>query len=225
MSPEQAADEHDRPGQRVDNLGATLSCLLTGRAPFEGTLTVLPRVTQSDFPPPREVDPTISPAPEERYVSHRDLADAIEHWVAEEPIAAYRAVVASYESLVREHPGASDDREGLAYGRMDLGGVLHRRTHRVVDRLCRPRRRRPQPSLDLREHLLDRRQIGAGRRQRHQNRPGPLDRTTRHGGLVRLQGVPDRHNPQLAVAGPMPARLYTEQAKLSSSWFCRLFRF
>jgi serine/threonine protein kinase len=125
MSPERAADEHDRPGQRGYNLGATLSCLLTGRAPFEGTLTVRPRVRQGDFPPPREVDPTISPAPEDRFVSHRDLADAIEHWLAEEPIAAYRAAVASDESLVREHPGASDDHEGLARGRMDLGGVPH----------------------------------------------------------------------------------------------------
>src|SRR5512135_3600769 len=56
-----------------------------------------------------------------------------------------------------------------------------RRTHRVGDRLRRPRRRRPQPSLDLREHLLDRRQVGAVWRQRHQARPGPLDRMTRPG--------------------------------------------
>ena len=62
--------------------------------------------------------------PEDRY-ARRDLADEIEHWLADEPVAAYRAAVASYESLVREHPGASDYHDGLARGRMDLGGVPH----------------------------------------------------------------------------------------------------
>ncbi|MBV8317927.1 MAG: hypothetical protein JOZ53_23535 [Planctomycetaceae bacterium] len=41
-------------------------------------------------------------------MSHRDLADAIGYWLAVEPIAAYLATVAGYDSLIPEHPGTSE---------------------------------------------------------------------------------------------------------------------
>ncbi len=66
MSPEQARGELDRLGPRSDvySLGATLYCLLTGRPPFEGDDIgeVLRKVQRGDFPPPRQLDPTIDRA-------------------------------------------------------------------------------------------------------------------------------------------------------------------
>ena len=56
MSPEQARGDLDALGTRSDvySLGATLSCLLTGEAPFQGDLgDVLRAVERGDFRPPR----------------------------------------------------------------------------------------------------------------------------------------------------------------------------
>jgi serine/threonine protein kinase/Flp pilus assembly protein TadD len=105
-SPEQAAGRLDQLGPRSDvySLGATLYCLLTGRAPFhEGEVgQVLRKVQRGDFPRPRDLDRHIAPAleaiclkamalqPGERYASPRALADDLEHWLADEPFAAYR---------------------------------------------------------------------------------------------------------------------------------------
>jgi len=105
MSPEQAAGDLDRLGLPSDvySLGATLYCLLTGRAPFEdGDLeAVLGKVRRGDFPPPRAVNRAIEPAleaicrkamaliPEDRYASPSALAGDIEHWLAGEPVSAY----------------------------------------------------------------------------------------------------------------------------------------
>ncbi len=66
MSPEQAAGDLEKLGPRSDvySLGATLAmCLLTGKEgrPSEGTNlgTVLRDVQKGNFPPPRQVDPSI----------------------------------------------------------------------------------------------------------------------------------------------------------------------
>jgi serine/threonine-protein kinase len=106
MSPEQAEGDLDRLGPRsgVYSLGATLYCLLTGRPPFLGDDVgmILRQVQQGEFPSPRALDPAIDRAleavclkamatkPEDRYASPRALADDVERWMADEPVAARR---------------------------------------------------------------------------------------------------------------------------------------
>ena len=106
MSPEQAAGELDRlgPASDVYCLGATLYCLLTGKAPFEGDDigALLRAVQKGDFLPPRRLDPRIDRAleavckkamalkPQDRYASAKALADDVERWLADEPVTAWR---------------------------------------------------------------------------------------------------------------------------------------
>ncbi len=109
MSPEQARGELEHLGPRSDvySLGATLYCLLTGRPPQEGDDLgeVLRKVQRGEFPPPRQVDPSIDAAlqavclramalrPEGRYATPRLLAEDIERWMADEPVSAWREPV------------------------------------------------------------------------------------------------------------------------------------
>jgi serine/threonine-protein kinase len=105
MSPEQAEGDVEHLGPRSDvySLGATLYCVLTGKPPFEGDVADMIRgVQKGQFPPPRQVDPTIDRAleavclkamalrPEDRYNSPRALAEDIERWMADEPVSAWR---------------------------------------------------------------------------------------------------------------------------------------
>jgi tetratricopeptide (TPR) repeat protein/tRNA A-37 threonylcarbamoyl transferase component Bud32 len=110
MSPEQASGDLDRLGPRSDvySLGATLYCLLIGRAPFEGgdVVAVLRQVRAGDFRAPREVDPSLDKALEavclkamatttqDRYAGCRALAEDVERWAADEPVSAYHEPLA-----------------------------------------------------------------------------------------------------------------------------------
>jgi eukaryotic-like serine/threonine-protein kinase len=112
MSPEQAGGDTDRLGPQSDvySLGATLYCLLTGKAPFEGDDLgeILRRAQKGNFLPPRDLDPSISrsleavclkamaPRPEGRYVSPRALAEDIERWMADEPVEARREPLSAH---------------------------------------------------------------------------------------------------------------------------------
>jgi WD40 repeat protein len=106
MSPEQAEGRLDQVGPLSDvySLGATLYCLLTGRPPLGETDVgeALRRAQRGEFPPPRAVRPGIPQGleaiclkamalkPEGRYPSAPALAEDLEHWLADEPISAYR---------------------------------------------------------------------------------------------------------------------------------------
>lgn len=109
MSPEQASGELDRVTRASDvySLGATLYMLLTGRPPFDPRDDmILPRVQRGDFPHPREVQRDVPAAleavclramalrPADRYTTPRALADDIEHWLADEPVSAWREPLA-----------------------------------------------------------------------------------------------------------------------------------
>ena len=105
MSPEQSEGDLEHLGPRSDvySLGATLYCLLSGKPPFEGDLVdVIRGVQKGQFPPPRQLDPSIDRAleavckkamaltPADRYGSPKALADDVERWMADEPVRAWR---------------------------------------------------------------------------------------------------------------------------------------
>ncbi len=110
MSPEQAAGRLDDlgPASDVYSLGATLYCLLAGRPPFTGrdAGTIVRQVQAGDYAPVRRVKPEVaapleaicqkamSRRPEDRYASPRLLADEIERWLADEPVAAWPEPIA-----------------------------------------------------------------------------------------------------------------------------------
>jgi serine/threonine-protein kinase len=112
MSPEQAAGRLDILGPQSDvySLGATLYCLLTGQPPLvdeRGNLAALLRLVQKgEIPPAREIKSDI-PKPldavcrkamslriADRYQSARELADDLEHWLANEPVSAWQETFA-----------------------------------------------------------------------------------------------------------------------------------
>ncbi|MFL5245123.1 MAG: protein kinase domain-containing protein [Gemmataceae bacterium] len=105
MSPEQAAGRLDQMGPASDvySLGATLYNLLTGQAPFKAVERgeLLRQVQQGEFATPCSLDKSINPGleaiclkamavrPVDRYPLPRDLADDLEHWLADEPVSAW----------------------------------------------------------------------------------------------------------------------------------------
>jgi serine/threonine-protein kinase len=106
MSPEQAAGDIDRVRVASDvySLGATLFSILTGRPPVrrsrtnvgaaKGRLVAVssPRRVKADVPAALDAIcvKAMAVRPEDRYVSPRALADDVEHWLADEPVSAWR---------------------------------------------------------------------------------------------------------------------------------------
>jgi eukaryotic-like serine/threonine-protein kinase len=106
MSPEQAQGNWAvvGPASDVYGLGATLYALLTGKAPVEGNDRdeVMQKVIRGEWLPPRHVKKdtpealdaicrkAIALRPEHRYASALALAADVEHWLADEPVSAWR---------------------------------------------------------------------------------------------------------------------------------------
>lgn len=121
MSPEQAEGRLDQVGFASDvySLGATLYCLLTGRSPFDRRAVgsgLAARVVAGDFPPPRRLKAKVPRAleaiclkamarrPTDRYASPLELASDLEHWLADEPVSAYREPLSTQAGRwVRRH--------------------------------------------------------------------------------------------------------------------------
>lgn len=105
MSPEQAEGRLDALGPQSDVycLGATLYCVLTGKSPIvkSSAENMLTDVRTGKFPTPSKIDSTVPPALEaiclkamslqtrDRYSSAAALAEELELWLADEPVAAY----------------------------------------------------------------------------------------------------------------------------------------
>jgi serine/threonine-protein kinase len=101
MAPEQARAEWDRIDQRTDiyGLGALLYELLTGRPPHTGPSlsTILEQAKKGEVTPPRQLDPNIpapieavclkalAAAPENRYTTAREFAEALRQAIAPPP--------------------------------------------------------------------------------------------------------------------------------------------
>lgn len=104
MSPEQAAGRWDVIDHRTDvyGLGAVLYSILTGKKPFESDNwpETQQRIQRGQFKRPRELNGQISRSleaiclhamkqqPEDRYATVSELAEDVEHWLADEPVAA-----------------------------------------------------------------------------------------------------------------------------------------
>ena len=105
MSPEQAEGRLEQlgPASDVYSLGAVLYTLLAGRPAFDyvwcDVTAILDRVRLSEFPPPRKINPRVprpleavclkamANRPEDRYASAMELADEIDRWLGDEPVA------------------------------------------------------------------------------------------------------------------------------------------
>jgi serine/threonine protein kinase/formylglycine-generating enzyme required for sulfatase activity len=139
MSPEQAAGQNAEltPASDVYALGATLYHLLTDRAPFVGdnAYAILEGVCRGQFPRPGEIAtvPAVLEAvclkamalrPEQRYASAQELAEDVEHWLADEPVAAYpeplRLRLARWR---RRHPALVTGTVALAFTALVALGV------------------------------------------------------------------------------------------------------
>jgi len=105
MSPEQARGDHSDLDSRSDfySLGATMFAVITGRTPVFGRKTseILERVGRGEIDPPSAVNPRVPLAleaicrkamslePADRYPSARALADDLERWMEDRPVAVF----------------------------------------------------------------------------------------------------------------------------------------
>jgi len=119
MAPEQARD-CDNVDRRADiySLGVVLYKILCGQIPYSGTnaLQILEKLKRGKYARPREVDSTVPPPleaiclkamatdPDARYETALELAADLDHWLADEPVTAYReSAGAAWNRWQRRH--------------------------------------------------------------------------------------------------------------------------
>ncbi len=103
MSPEQASGKEELgPATDIYSLGATLYTILTGKAPFSGSLDeIKQRVIRGDFARPTQIKKDTSKAleaiclkamsrePHQRYATALEVAEDVECFLADAPVSAY----------------------------------------------------------------------------------------------------------------------------------------
>ena len=121
MSPEQSAGKLDELGPAADifSLGATLYHLLTGKPVYHRSTkeNLLEHIATATFPAPRGINHSIpkpleaiclkalAAQPADRYSSAAALLQDLEHWLADEPVTAYREpVIAQARRVLRKRP-------------------------------------------------------------------------------------------------------------------------
>ena len=105
MSPEQAEGGVElTPATDTYSLGVTLFKILAGEVPFKGQThhEIRSRVTKGHFPTPRSVKKDVALPleavclkamaffPGDRYATPEEMAEDLEHWLADEPVQALR---------------------------------------------------------------------------------------------------------------------------------------
>ena len=133
MAPEQAAGLPDEVGPHTDiyGLGAILFDILTGRPPhaWPGRTPDPPRAAPRGRAMPPALEEIAARAARcagqaDRWPTATALADAVRRWLADEPIAGHRALLAQRERLAAERPGVAEYAAELARHRVNLGLVL-----------------------------------------------------------------------------------------------------
>ncbi|TWU24805.1 protein kinase domain-containing protein [Novipirellula artificiosorum] len=135
MSPEQASKLDPTPASDVYSLGATLYKILCGRPPVDGDsfAQIKQRVIDGELTPVREVRPSVPPPlasiahkalklkPTDRYATALKMAEDVEAFLADEPVAAHQeSWVARWMRVARHHRSATQ----TALVALVLGSIL-----------------------------------------------------------------------------------------------------
>ncbi len=141
MSPEQATGRWNIVGPASDiySLGAILYEMLTGQRPVQGqdAYEVVAKVQRGEFPRPRQRRPDIPKPleaiclkamalkPGERFATAKELSGDVEHWLADEAVAAYREpwTVRAGRWLRRHRVVVSSGVVAMALGVAGLTGI------------------------------------------------------------------------------------------------------
>jgi formylglycine-generating enzyme required for sulfatase activity/tRNA A-37 threonylcarbamoyl transferase component Bud32 len=220
MSPEQA--EGGPLGTRSDvySLGATLYHIVTGRPPIAkgDRYAMLSAARRGDITPPRTVNHRVpagldaicrkamSANPEDRYASPRALADDIEHWLADEPVSAWRepTAVRARRWVARHRTGVAAAGAALSVAAVTFGHLLHDYHVKIAER------RAAADGLLVALKAADVSEVSGIVRQLEPLRPLVLGRlkTMAQGGAAETETatVSARRNAALALLGDDPAQ-------------------